>query len=111
MFHLTGAGYLEIPHRKMLNCPDGVTLSAWIRPAASPGGGMRIIDKSPVGAASAYLLDTYPDNSLRLITCDPNLIYDAKLPLNEWTHVAATVDGKTGRQILFINGRDVKENQ
>jgi alpha-L-fucosidase 2 len=110
MFHLTGAGYLEIPHRTALNCPDGVTLAAWIRPAASPAGGMRIIDKSPVGAASAYLLDTYPNNSLRLITRDPHLIFDAKLPLNEWTHVAATVNGKNGKQVLFVNGKVVAES-
>src|ERR1019366_1950328 len=110
IFHLTGAGYLEIPHRAALNCPDGVTLAAWIRPVASPAGGMRIIDKSPVGAASAYLLDTYPNNSLRLITRDPHLIFDAKLPLNKWTHVAATVDGKTGKQVLFINGKVVTES-
>ena len=110
MFHLTGTGYLEIPHRTALNCPDGVTLAAWIRPTASPAGGMRIIDKSPVGAASAYLLDTYPNNSLRLITRDPQLIFDAKLPLNEWTHVVATVNGKTGKQVLFINGKPVAES-
>ena len=110
MFHLTGAGYLEIPHRAALNCPDGVTLAAWIRPASSPAGGMRIIDKTPVGAASAYLLDTYPNNSLRLITRDPHLIFDAKLPVNKWTHVAATVNGQTGKQTLFINGKAVAES-
>ena len=110
MYRLGGAGYLELPHRAALNCPAGVTLAAWIRPAAAPAGGMRIIDKSPVGAASAYLLDTYPDNSLRLITRDPHLGFDAKLPVHEWTHVAATVDGRTGKQVLFINGRVVAES-
>ncbi len=110
MFHFTGTGYLEIPHRTELNCLNGITLAAWIRPASSPAGGMRIIDKSPVGAASAYLLDTYPDNSLRLITRDPHLIFNARFPLNAWTHVAATVNGQTGRQVLFINGKVVAES-
>ena len=29
---------------------------------------MRLIDKCPVSAAQGYLLDTYPKDSLRLIT-------------------------------------------
>lgn len=71
---------------------------------------MRILDKSPVGAASAYLLDTYPGNSLRLITRDPHLIHKADLSKERWTHVAATVDGETGRQVLYIDGKKVAES-
>ena len=63
----------------------------------------------PAGAASAYLLDTYPGNSLRLITRDPWLGLDAKLPVDEWTHVAATVDGETGKSVLYINGEKAAE--
>lgn len=101
-------GFLEIPHDKSLDCKEGLTLAAWVRPQKA--GSMRIIDKSPVGTAAGYLLDTHPNNSLRLITREPHLIYDAKLPLNEWTHVAATVDGKTGKQILYVNGSKVVES-
>ena len=111
MFHFDGSGYLEIPNDPSLDGTGGLTLAAWIRPAQQNPMGMRIIDKSPVGTASGYLLDTYPGLSLRLITREPHLIYDAKLPLNEWTHVAATVDGKTGKQILYINGKAVKESE
>ncbi len=105
---LDGMGYLEIPHDAALDCTGGVTLAAWIRPRALPPSGARIIDKSPVGAASAYLLDTYPGSSLRVITRDPHVIFDAKLPELEWTHVAGTVDGATGRTVLYVNGRQVK---
>lgn len=107
--HFTGAGFLNVPHDAALDCLDGLTLEAWIRPEQFPPAGARIIDKSPAGAATAYLLDTYPGNSLRLIVRDPHLSYAAKLPVGEWTHVAATVDGKSGASALYVNGKKVAE--
>jgi hypothetical protein len=104
-----GQGYIEVPHSPRLDCLEGVTLEAWIRPRAFAPGGFRIIDKSPAGAASAYLLDTYPENSLRLITRDPWLSADARLAADRWVHVAATVDGETGRSILYVDGKKVAE--
>ena len=68
---------------------------------------MRILDTSRVGTADGFLLDTYPGLSLRLITREPHLSYDAKLPTGVWTHVAATVDGETGRQVLYRAGQPV----
>ncbi len=109
VFHFDGNGYLEIPAKAAVNGEKGLTLAAWIRPAEFPAVGMRIIDKSPVGGVQGYLLDTYPKNSLRLITHEPHLIFAAKLPLNQWTHVAATVDGQTGKLTLYINGKVVAE--
>ena len=106
---LDGKGYLEIPHDKALDCLDGVTLAAWIRPKPLPAAGARLIDKSPAGVASGYNLDTYPGHSLRMITRDPWVNFDAKLPPGQWAHVAATVDGETGRTVLYINGTQVKE--
>jgi hypothetical protein len=107
---LTGEGYLAVPHRKILNCSEGLTLEAWVRPSQPLGpGGARIIDKSPVGGATAYMLDTYPGNSLRLIYRDPHLGYDARLPVGQWSHVAATVNGQTGEAALYLNGKRVAE--
>ncbi|MCY3020315.1 MAG: hypothetical protein NTW87_14955, partial [Planctomycetota bacterium] len=103
----TGAGFLTVPHDAALDCLDGLTLEAWIRPEQLPANGARIIDKSPAGAATAYLLDTYPGSSLRLITRDPHLAHDARLPAGEWVHVAATVDPESGRSALYVNGRKV----
>ena len=106
-------GFLQIEHDAALDCLDSLTLTAWIYPYypyGFPANGGRIIDKSPVGEASGYLLDTYPGNSLRLITRDPHLIYRANLPTNQWSHVAATVDGQTGKQILYLNGKPMAES-
>ncbi len=104
---LDGQGFLEIADDRALDCPDGITLAAWIRPAALPPAGVRVIDKSPVGIATAYLLDTYPGNSLRLIARDPFLTYAANLPLGRWSHVAATVEGTTRQRTLYLNGQPV----
>ena len=54
--------------------------------------------------------DRYPKDSLRLITREPHFGFPAKLPVGQWSHVAATVDGQTGKQIIFINGKPVAAN-
>ncbi|NQT52664.1 hypothetical protein HQ576_11460, partial [bacterium] len=105
---LDGKGYLEIAHHKALDCLDGVTLALWVRPAALPPAGARLLDKSPVGVAAGYNLDTYPGHSLRMITRDPWVGFPAKLPVAQWTHVAATVDGQTGHTTLYLNGTKVR---
>jgi hypothetical protein len=74
-----GTGFLEIPHDPTLDFATG------------------------------YLLDTYPWDSLRSIHRDPHLIYPAKLPLDRWTHVAATIDVASKRSALWVNGRLVAE--
>ena len=104
--HLDGNGFIEVPHADALNCTTGLTLEAWVRPAVQGAMGGRIIDKSPVGAASAYLLDTYPGNSLRLIFRDPHLFAQGVLPANVWSHVGATVDA-AGNAVLYLNGRAI----
>ena len=106
-FHLNGSAYLEIQSKAAPDGSSGLTLAAWIRPEDLPAAGMRIIDKCPTTSAQGYLLDTYPKDSLRLITRDPHLVYSAKLTVGTWTHVAATVDGKTGAQTVYLNGMPV----
>ena len=105
--HLDGRGYLSVAHDPALDCTHGVTLEAWIRPAEQAPGGGRILDKSPAGHTGAYLLDTYPHNSLRLIVRNPQLRFAAKLDAGTWVHVAATVDGDTGESALYLNGTKV----
>ena len=110
LYRLDGQGYLELPSRTAPSGDKGLTLVVWIRPAEFPAAGMRILDKCPGNVARGYLLDTYPGDSLRLITREPHLMFPAKLPAGRWTHVAATVDGPSGKQKLFINGKRVAES-
>ena len=68
------------------------------------------LDKSEVGTSNGYLLDTYPGNSLRLITERGTLSYNAKLRPGRWVHVAATV-GTDGTLVLYLDGKQVASKQ
>lgn len=81
-----------------------VTLAAWVCPKALPQGGARILDKTRVGTSNGYLLDTWPDNSLRMIVERGTLGCNAKLKPDEWVHVAGSVDAE-GHQALYVNGK------
>jgi len=106
----TGAGFVEVADSPELNLTDAMTLMAWVYPRRR--GSMRIIDKSPAGGSDAYLLDTHPDNHVRVITRAATMGSEADLPVNEWSHVATTFGG--GMLRIYINGelkaekRDIK---
>ncbi len=108
--HFTGRGYFEVAHDPCLNLTEALTLDAWIRPATLPQGGGRIIDKSEVGTSNAFLLDTCPGNSLRLIVEAGVTSFDAKLPADKWVHVAATAAGD-GKLALYVNGKPVEAHR
>ncbi|HOZ46453.1 MAG TPA: hypothetical protein PLO37_10765 [Candidatus Hydrogenedentes bacterium] len=105
---LDGAGHIRVDHNDALNLVETFTLAAWIRPIAFPDGGARIVDKIPAGRDQGYLLDTHPRDGLRLITPEGTLAYAAALPLDEWTHVAATF-ASGGALRLYVNGKRVAE--
>ena len=107
-FVFDGKSWLEIAHDPLLSGKKGLTLAAWVKPAGSPAYGQRIIDKCPVGVDRGWRLDTHPANSLRLFG-NGGLSFPAKLPVGRWTHVAATVDGKRGKQVLYVDGKPVAE--
>lgn len=106
---LNGSGYLEIAPNPALDLTNACTLAAWICPAELPASGGRIIDKSEVGTSNGYLLDTYPGNSLRLITQGGTLSYAAKLVPGQWVHVAATV-APDGQLTLYFQGKMVAQH-
>ena len=97
----------EAPKTKELDITDEITLEAFIKPAQLPRAGGRIIDKLIPGTDTGYLLDTYPGNSLRLITSKGQCGFDAKLPTNEWTHVVGVYSSPQRIMKLYINGKEV----
>ena len=103
---LGGKGYLEVAHHEKLDLRRAITLAAWVRrdPAARRDG--RFLDKSKVGTSDGYLLDTWPDNSLRMITEPCTLGHKACLEPGRWTHVAGTFDAG-GQVALYLDGKPV----
>ena len=103
---LNGADYVDIAAVPDLNLKDALTIALWINPARV--GGVRLVDKTPPGMPEGYLLDTHPTNSLRLIMVPGTLDEQGVLlPVGEWSHVAATYDGKALR--LYLNGSQLAE--
>jgi len=102
----TGKGYFEIAFDPRLNLPGPYSLDAWFRPEALPEAGMRIVDKVTAGVDDGYLLDTFPGNSLRLITEMGHAAHAARLAPGEWAHAAATFN-PAGELRLYLNGQPV----
>ncbi len=100
----------QITPQTALDVRDEITLEAWIQPNAQmPPGGGRILDKSIAGTDEGYLLDTYPNRSLRFITKNGALNFDAKLPTNRFSHVAAVYHQKQHVMKLYLNGNLVAQ--
>jgi len=87
----------------------GVTVSAWIRPTSSGGGGRgRIVDKDNNDAG--WFFSMYSNRIQFAVDqfngANPSRISTAGVDLNRWQHVAATWDGSAdGSNIhLYVDG-------
>jgi hypothetical protein len=108
---LSTSGKQTIKDSSGWNFKTGLTVEAWIKPGKLPAGGGRIVDKITPGGDDGFLFDTYPGNSLRLITTTAQVNKANSLPPDEWTHVAAVVDPATGIHAIFINGETAAQTQ
>jgi len=97
----------EAPARKALDLTDEVTLEAWVKADKMGHAGGRILDKSVPGTSDAYMLDTYPGNSLRFVNAKGACTYDAKLAADRWTHVVAVYSASKRIMKLYVNGTEV----
>ncbi len=97
----------EVPHDKLLDLTDEVTLEAWVQAdrMGQPGG--RILDKTNPGTQVGYMLDTYPGNSLRLLNIKSMVSHAAKLPADKWTHVVGVYSASKKIAKLFVDGKEV----
>ncbi|MEI7732719.1 MAG: glycoside hydrolase N-terminal domain-containing protein [Verrucomicrobiota bacterium] len=90
------------------NLTDAVTLEAWVKPSAKmPSSGARILDKSSPGTDEAYMLDTFPGNSLRLTTANKALSFKANLSPGKFTHVVGVYSASKRIQKLYVDGKEV----
>ena len=83
-----------------LEFTDGLTLECWVKPDAAGRG--RLWDKITPGQGDGLLLDLY--GGLRFI-CGGTVVMADRAPVaDQWTHVACTVDFKSGQVQFFLNG-------
>jgi hypothetical protein len=110
-----GNDFVRIPQSPAL-APKSITVSAWVRGAASPGNFRYIVGKGAKYCESAsYGLYTGNTGGLRFYITDatgayrtsglidPSLIWN-----NKWHHVAGTYDGTTSK--LFVDGKLITQD-
>jgi hypothetical protein len=79
---------------------EGLTLECWVKPVASGTG--RLWDKITPGQGDGLLLDLH--GGLRFICGDTAVMADRAPVAGQWTHVACTVNFKSGQVRFFLNG-------
>ncbi len=104
---------VTVGHSSLLDLPNGMTLSAWIFPTAHGNGVWRNVLIKERFDGEVYNLYSNVDTNVPTVyavrSAAPGQPLDARgtvaLPLNAWTHLAATHDGTTLR--LYVNGVQV----
>jgi PKD repeat protein len=112
-----GAGSLvTIADSPSLDLTAELTLEAWVYPRSYDGSWMNIMIKpngDPASANPCFILNGSTPPSLApsffVSPATNNVTAGSQLPLNEWSHLAATYDGMLMR--LFVNGVEVSSQQ
>ena len=95
-----------------LNLLTGLTLEAWVYPKLLTHGGKAIIIKEKYGGEVYSLYASEDVNRPTSYFNDGNYQGVAglnSLPLNQWTHLVATYDGRYQR--LYLNGKEVANSK
>src|SRR5438105_6130918 len=91
-----------------LDLTNGMTLEAWLYPTALSGWRTAILKRTTSGLAySLYAHNNVPQpaTTINVGGSDVSATGPSALPLNSWSHLAATYDGTTMR--IYVNGAQV----
>jgi hypothetical protein len=99
--------WVTVNDANSLDLTNGMTLDAWVNPSALSGWRTAIMKETPGGQAyTLYAHDGAPHPAVTVnVGGDQSAVGTAQLPLNVWTHLAATYDGTTLR--LYVNAIQV----
>ena len=105
----TGNNWVTIADANDLDLTNGMTIEAWVNPFGL-GGWNTILMKEGTGSQFGYSLyandnSPWPAVTVQIANVDRSAVGTTALPLNTWSHVAATYDGTTLR--LYVNGVQV----
>jgi PKD repeat protein len=98
---------VTVPASPSLDLTNGMTLEAWVNPS-SMGGSWRtvVFRERPNGMLYALYANNggpnRPVGQVFLANAEQNAAGTASVPVNTWTHIAATYDGSAVR--FYLNG-------
>jgi len=96
-----GSTSLQKPHDPNVDLSNALTLACWVLTDGKNNG--RLIDKCVPGSQEAgFLLDLH--NGGRFLGKPFTLTLSQPVPAGQWTHLAATFDGKMAK--LYVNGEE-----
>ncbi|HEX5474874.1 MAG TPA: N,N-dimethylformamidase beta subunit family domain-containing protein [Vicinamibacterales bacterium] len=99
--------WVTVQDSASLDLTTGMTLEAWVNPTVQSSWRAALLKETASGLAYALYSSNSSRPALYLNTggSDAGLSGIASLPLNAWSHLAATYDGSTMR--LYVNGTQV----